>query len=469
MRVVGIETEYGVSAVGSSVPPEVLAELVIRSVTPADPTLGDDPVRACTLGSDELAANRVLSNGARAYVDHAHPEYSSPETTSPTDLVTYDLAGDRLLADAARGAAQATGLDIRLYRNTTDGKGASYGRHENYLVDRATPWQRIVDVMTGFLVARVPLVGAGRVGIGVRGERPGFQLSQRADFLVTPIGLQTTHDRPILNTRDEPHADRRRWRRLHVITGDPAWNQHQTWLTVGTAALVLAAAEADAVAAVHWRDPVRALSRFSHDPTLTATADTKAGQALTALDALEHHLDACVALCLREGDVLGSDTQPVLAAWRDLVDDLRRDPMAAADRLDWVAKWRLLQGLQNRTGADWADPRLAAVDLLWADLERSPARALEVAGAFRTVTTGAAVTDAMTVPPTHTRAWLRGTLVARFPDQVVSAGWDDLVLRRRGGRLQHLPMPDPLRHRREDAALAATAPDLESFLVSLGT
>lgn len=467
MRVVGIETEYGIDAAGSGISPEVLSELVIRAIDPAA-----EPerltVQSAWLGPEDLAANRVLWNGARAYVDHAHPEYSSPETASPSALVAYDAAGDRLLAAATRRVAEATGLDVRLYRNTTDGKGASYGRHENHLVTRDLPWQRIVEVMTGFLVARVPLVGAGRVGLGQWGRDTGYQISQRADFLVTPIGLQTTHDRPILNTRDEPHADPRRWRRLHMITGDPAWNQHQTWLTVATASLVLAAAEQDGVVPVRWADPVAALQRFSHDTSLTATAATVDGRSLTSLDALESYLEQCEAHAGRTGEVLGPETGPVLAAWRDLLDDLRRDLASAADRLDWVAKQRLLTGLRDRTGSGWDDPRLAAVDLLWADLERSPAHGLAARGASRTVVDEARIAAATTEPPDDTRAWLRGTLVRRFPTDVVTASWDDLLVRHRGGRLRHVPMPEPLGFCRAEAPGAATASDVEALLASLG-
>ena len=316
-------------------------------------------------------------------------------------------------------------------------------------------------------MARVPLVGAGRVGLGQRGTTPGFQISQRADFLVTPIGLQTTHDRPILNTRDEPHADPRRWRRLHVITGDPAWNHHQTWLTVGTAALVLAAVEADAVAPVRWADPVEALQRFSHDPTLTATAPTVEGARLTCLDALEQSLDACVAYAGRYGEALGAETRPLLHAWRVLLDDLRRDVDSAADRLDWVAKARLLERLRHRTGAPWDDPRLAAVDLLWADVDSSPAHRLAARGESVLLVTEHDIRTACSAPPPHTRAWLRGTLLRRFPDAVVAPAWDHLTLRRRDGRLHRLPMPDPLGHTRVAAMAAESAVDLDAVLEAL--
>jgi len=466
MRIVGIETEYGVSAPGSELGPEVLSELVIRALAPVVPDRVT--VAAAKLGPEDLAANRVLWNGARAYVDHAHPEYSSPETASPSQLVAYDLAGDRLFADAAKAVTDATGVEVRVYRNTTDGKGSSYGRHENHLVSRDTGWQKIVDVMTGFLVARVPLVGAGRVGIGQRGERPGYQISQRADFLVTPIGLQTTHDRPILNTRDEPHADPRRWRRLHVITGDPAFNEVQTWLTVGSASLVLAATEAGAVVPVRWANPVLALQSFSHDTTMATTAETVDGRRLTCLDGMELYLEAVEAFVANAGEAWGDGTGQLLAAWRQLLDDLRSEPSATADRLDWVAKLRLLDGLRSRAACGWDDHRLAALDLLWADLERSPAHGLAARGASRRVVTDDQIDSATTEPPPDTRAWLRGTLVRRFPDDVASASWDDLLIRRRGGRLQHLPMPDPLGYSRASVPAAASCPDLDALISSLG-
>jgi proteasome accessory factor A len=189
-------------------------------------------------------ANVILTNGARLYVDHAHPEYSTPEVTTPLDVVKWDKAGEQVMLDAQRRASQLPGgAPIALYKNNTDNKGSSYGAHENYLMRRSTPFADIVRHLTPFFVSRQVIVGSGRVGIGQDGREHGFQVSQRADFFEVEVGLETTLKRPIINTRDEPHADPDKYRRLHVIIGDANLSEVSTYLKVGTTALVLAMIE----------------------------------------------------------------------------------------------------------------------------------------------------------------------------------------------------------------------------------
>src|SRR6476619_1426297 len=189
-------------------------------------------------------ANVILTNGARLYVDHAHPEYSTPEVTSPLDIVSWDKAGEQLMLDAGRRAGElAGGARIVLYKNNADNEGASYGAHENYLMRRSTPFGDIVRHLTPFFVSRQVVTGAGRVGIGQDGREHGFQISQRADFFEVEVGLETTLKRPIINSRDEPHADPEKYRRLHVIIGDANLAEVSTYLKVGTTALVLAMIE----------------------------------------------------------------------------------------------------------------------------------------------------------------------------------------------------------------------------------
>ena len=262
--VMGVETEYGVLA--PQVPdldPYLLSTAVVLGWPgPATHTTldFDDPLPI------EDLHNRILGNGARFYVDHAHPEYSGPEVTSAAAAVSYDLAGDRIVAAAAQAASRRLGTPVRIFKNNTDSHGASYGCHENYLLARSTPWRRILRQFTGYLVSRTIVSGAGRLGRGQHGERPGFQLSQRADFFETLEGIQTTRNRPIVNTRDEPHAPPQHYRRLHVITGDANRSAWSTWLKVGGAAAVLAALEADALPEFELADPVAALHSISHEP-----------------------------------------------------------------------------------------------------------------------------------------------------------------------------------------------------------
>src|SRR3954467_8437627 len=236
-KVIGTETEYGISAIGAPDFNPVLSSSVlissyagslrrIRWDYEQEPPLRDargfEPVQARELSDDDLGlANVILPNGARLYVDHAHPEFSTPEITNPRDGVLWDKAGERVMAEAARRALAVPGTSpVHLYKNNTDNKGASYGSHENYLMARSTPFAEIVRLLTPFFVSRQVVCGAGRVGIGQDGREDGFQISQRADYFEVEVGLETTLKRPIINTRDEPHADPEKYRRLHVILGD---------------------------------------------------------------------------------------------------------------------------------------------------------------------------------------------------------------------------------------------------------
>ncbi|MFZ0530090.1 MAG: proteasome accessory factor PafA2 family protein, partial [Propionicimonas sp.] len=361
--VFGIETEYGIHAPAApEVPPSVLSAAVVAAY-PGVATGGAlDWVEPIPI---EDAHNRILANGARLYVDHAHPEYSGPEVTTAADAVAYDLAGDAAVVAGARLASAQLGFEIAIYKNNTDSKGASYGCHENHLLPRSVPWSRIAAVLPSFLVSRTVLIGAGRVGLGRNGERPGFQLSQRADFFETLVGLQTTKRRPLLNTRDEPHAPPARYRRLHVITGDANRHPFTTWLKVGTLAGVLAALIDDELPAVALADPVAAFGEVSHDPSLKRTLDTSVGR-LTAIDLQERLLHAVLAHAERHPD---AHDPSVLAAWGEVLDDLRTDPTSCADRLEWVGRLELIRAYAERHGLAWGDARLAALDLAWARLD----------------------------------------------------------------------------------------------------
>src|SRR5881227_3965618 len=255
----------------------------------AGPQVGAGRDAVDTLADDEIGlANVILTNGARLYVDHAHPEYSTPEVTNPRDAVIWDKAGERVMAAAAEYAAQIPGAGaIQLYKNNTDNKGASYGCHENYLMRRQTPFADIVRHLTPFFVSRQVMVGAGRVGIGQDGRQHGFQISQRADFFEVEVGLETTLKRPIINTRDEPHADPERYRRLHVIIGDANLSEVSTYLKVGTTALILAMIEerwfAESELDLTIESPVASLRAISHDPSLRHLVTMRDGRRLTGL------------------------------------------------------------------------------------------------------------------------------------------------------------------------------------------
>src|SRR6188472_2043641 len=374
----GVEVEYGISVTGQPLAnPMVASSRVVNAY--ASSTLRarrarwdfeeESPLRGARgfdmsrqladpsqLTDEDLGlANVILTNGARLYVDHAHPEYSTPECTNPRDIVLWDKAGEQVGLDACRFASTPGEGDLVLYKNNTDNKGASYGAHENYLMRRSTPFADIVRHLTPFFVSRQVFTGAGRVGIGQDGREHGYQLTQRADFFEVEVGLETTLKRPIINTRDEPHADPEKYRRLHVIIGDANLAEVSTYLKVGTTALVLAMIEDRFIGRdLGLETPVASLRAISHDPTLQHLLTMDDGRKLTGVQLQLEYLDLARKYV---EDRLGADaddqTLDVLARWESVLDRLERDPMLCASELDWVTKWKLLEQYRQRDGLDW--------------------------------------------------------------------------------------------------------------------
>ncbi|OYN91070.1 proteasome accessory factor PafA2 [Parenemella sanctibonifatiensis] len=457
--VFGIENEYGISATvdGRQLSAPALSDLIVRS-HPIRAAAGWDfaaesplrDARGFSLARDEaiadlqtdligVGANRTLRNGARWYVDHAHPEYSGPEVTDPADAVRWDEAGDRIALAAAQTAGERLGVPVRIYKNNTDSKGASYGTHENYLLPRAVEFEQVVAEFTGFLVSRSVLAGAGRVGIGVRGERPGFQLTQRADFFERVVGLETTTRRPLVNTRDEPHADFRQWRRLHVITGDGNRTQYATWLKLGSAALVLQALGQGRLHQLpQLGDPVRDHLAVSHDLDLSHRIQLD-GSSATAIELQRRYLD--LASGIADPPAWADD---ILTSWEQLLSELVTDPASASDRVDWIAKHQLLDGYRRRHQLGWDAPQLAALDIQWADLDpaKSPFSAWQRRGSARTIVTDEEVAQAVEQPPADTRALLRGALVRAYEERLAAVTWDGVSLDT-GERILRLGMSDP--------------------------
>jgi proteasome accessory factor A len=397
-------------------------------------------------------ANVILTNGARLYVDHAHPEYSTPEVTNPRDIVLWDKAGEQVMAEASRRAARIPGQPpIQLYKNNTDGKGASYGAHENYLMDRKTPFIDIIRGLIPFFVTRQVFAGAGRVGIGTEGRTHGFQLSQRADFFEVEVGLETTLKRPIINTRDEPHADAEKYRRLHVIIGDANLAELSTYLKVGTTSLVLAMIEGRFLGGdLTLEEPVDSLQAISHDPSLTHLVRLRDGRRMTAIDVQRSYLDLAEKFVDERGEV-DEQTRDVLQRWAEVLDDLAVDPMRCADRLDWPAKLRLLEGYRSRDGLGWGDSRLHLVDLQYSDVrpEKGLYNRLVARGSMQRLLSDDEVARAMTTPPTDTRAFFRGECLRRYPGAVAAASWDSVVFDLGRENLVRIPTMEPLRGTRD--------------------
>jgi proteasome accessory factor A len=355
------------------------------------------------------------------------------------------------MLDASRFAAAIPGATpILLYKNNTDNKGASYGAHENYLMRRSTPFGDIVRNLTPFFVSRQVVCGAGRVGIGQDGREHGFQISQRADYFEVEVGLETTLKRPIINTRDEPHADPEKYRRLHVIIGDANLAEISTYLKVGTTSLVLAMIEDRFIGGEHAvEQPVRSLREVSHDPTLKHLLTLADGRKLTAVQLQMEYLDLAKKYV---EDRLGSDADPqtvdVLARWESVLDRLEQDPMLCARELDWVAKLRLLQQYRDRDGLDWDDAKLHLIDLQYADIrpDKGLYHRLVRLGRVDRLLNDEEVATAMHKPPEDTRAYFRGRCLEQYADQIAAASWDSVIFDLPGrDSLQRVPTIDPLR------------------------
>ncbi len=421
---------------------------------------------------DPTLANVILTNGARLYVDHAHPEYSSPEVTTPRDIVRWDKAGERIMLAAVRRLADAPGMPaLNLYKNNTDGKGASYGTHENYLMRRSTPFADIARHLTPFFVTRQVFSGAGRVGIGQDSQSEGFQISQRSDFFEVEVGLETTLKRPIINTRDEPHAAADRYRRLHVIIGDATLCEVATMLKVGTTSLVLGMIEDRALTRdFSLEKPVPTLHAVSHDPTLKTLVRLRDGTRMTAVEMQLAYLEQAQAYVASRGE-LDEDTREVLERWESVLTRLERDPMECAREIDWVAKLSLLQGFRDREELAWDSPRLGLIDIQWSDIrpERGLYYRLAERGRVERLLTDEAIEAAVEDPPEDTRAYFRGRCLAQFGDSVAAASWDSVIFDIPGhDSLQRVPMLEPLRGTRATVgALMDRCDTVEQLLEAL--
>ena len=415
--------------------------------------------------------NSVLTNGARLYVDHAHPEYSTPECADPLAAALYDKAGEVIMARAVEAASALLGDGERLvvHKNNSDGKGNSYGAHENYLIARELPFGDVVAHLTPFLVSRQIFTGSGKVGSENGRPEVDFQISQRADFFEEQVGLETTLKRPIINTRDEPHADPSRYRRLHVIIGDATMNEVQTYLKVGTAALVLDAIEDGALPEpISLADPVEAVWAVSHDPTLERGFETASGS-MTSLDIQWQYFE-WLTKYVRSVE-LGAVYEDVLTEWESILTDLERDPATTADRLDWTAKLQILDAYRERDGLAWDHPKLRLLDLQYHDVD--PARGLYgrlvARQRVRRLFTDDDVERAVIEPPKDTRAYFRGQCMARYPGSVVAANWDSLVFDVGEETLKRVPMMEPLRGTEDHVGeLLDACEDAASLLSALG-
>jgi proteasome accessory factor A len=460
-KLFGIETEYGITREDlNEVDPVVESMELVRAylTKPFRPDWdysGEDPrqdargFRADRLAQDEeeeafeaadrsrpfsfheMKSDLALTNGARFYNDHTHPEYSTPECRSLKDLIIHDKAGERIVQECAdRRNAALGGPAVQIYKNNTDFHGHSYGCHDNYLLSRSIPFEKILRYLTPFLVTRQIFAGAGKVGIeGPDGYQPGgYQLSQRADFIEVEMSVDTMDRRPIINTRDEPHADRGRYRRLHQILGDSNLSETATALKVGTTWLTLRLIEEGAAPDAPIPEPVAAIHAVSCDTTCKGPLRLANGKIISPVDHQRLYLAEARKAFGKEND---PDTQWILSTWEEVLNDLESDPNRLADRLDWVAKKWLLESFVEAEGCAWDDPRLKALDLEYHNLhpDRGLFIGLEMEGRMRRLTSDAEIKEAITAPPADSRAAIRGLCVERFYDEIHRIQWERVIFK----------------------------------------
>jgi proteasome accessory factor A len=416
---------------------------------------------------ENIARNKTLVNGARYYVDHAHPEYSCPEVTNARDLVIHEKAGERIVELSRREASMLlpAGAQLLIYKNNSDRKGNSYGSHENYLMDRRTSFKQIVEHLMPFLVTRQVYAGAGKVGSENRGHPCEFQLSQRADFFETEVALDTMVKRPIINTRDEPHADREKYRRLHMIVGDANLSEYTIYLRTGVTTLVLAMIEDGAIRKnLSLRDPVRAIKEYSHDPSCRKELPLESGKKLTAVQIQAEYLEmAHQYVASRSVD---PETKDVLARWQHVLEALGRDPMELREQIDWVMKRALIEGFMERKSLDWESPQVQMLDLQYHDLrpDKGLYYLMERQGKAERVVTDEEITTAIRRPPEDTRAYFRGECLRRYGPAVFGVNWDSISFSVDDEPIKRILMAEPLKgskaHVEELLANSPTAADL---------
>jgi proteasome accessory factor A len=412
-RIFGIETEYGVTCTFRGqrrLSPDEVARYLFRRVV-----------------SWGRSSNVFLRNGSRLYLDvGSHPEYATAECDRIEELIAHDRAGERilegLLVDAEkRLAEEGIAGDVYLFKNNTDSAGNSYGCHENYLVGRHGEFSRLADMLIPFFVSRQIVCGAGKVLHTPRGAV--YCVSQRAEHIWEGVSSATTRSRPIINTRDEPHADAERYRRLHVIVGDSNMSETTTMLKVGATDLVLRMLEHGTVMRdMTLENPIRAIREISHDPTGRKTVKLANGRELSALEIQTEYLERASDFARRRGllDDPTSIHSRVVDLWTRSVTAVSTGDLSTIEReIDWVIKLRLLERYMAKHDMDLSNPRIAQLDLAYHDITRTRGLyyLLESRGAVARVTRDLDVFQAKSVPPQTTRAKLRGDFIKRAQER----------------------------------------------------
>ncbi|MGD0853676.1 MAG: Pup--protein ligase [Acidimicrobiales bacterium] len=402
-RIYGIETEYGItfSLRGQRrLSPDEVSRFLFRKVV-----------------AWGRSSNVFLENGSRLYLDvGSHPEYATAECDTLVDAVAQDKAGEsilRELVEYAQGQLSDEGIrgDIYLFKNNTDSTGNSYGCHENYCIERIDDLTRLEQVFIPYLISRQIFTGAGKVVTNAKGT--AYSMSQRAEHIWEAISSATTRSRPIINTRDEPHADPEKYRRLHVIVGDSNMSEFATYLKLGTAAVVLAMIEDrnTVLRDYNMASPINALRDISYDLWSKEPVKLTNGRDLTALEIQD---DLCErAEQFLQGHPLPADQVHAVTLWREVIEQYRNDPMGLADRVDWIAKLQIIERERERSGVELSDPKIALIDLLYHDtsFERGLYYRRQARGHLQRIVTDEEIATATHTPPPTTRAHMRGTFI----------------------------------------------------------
>jgi len=418
------------------------------------------------LTADAIHCDLVLRNGARFYNDHSHPEYSTPECSTLLEHLQQDCSGDQLLMDCARNLNQNTDNPVRLYKNNTDFCGHSYGCHENYLMPRRLPWESLSHGIEAFLVTRQVVCGAGKFGWEEEDRflQPGFQISQRSDFFFALQSVDTMQRRPIINTRDEPHADNRLYRRFHVILGDSNLSLYSTYLKIGTTALVLQALlnGAPVERLPRLADPLHALKSISRDRTWKWHCQLGNGKETTAIQIQRVYLQTVREFC----PAVRTEWIHLVNAWERVLNDLETDPLVAADRLDWPAKFKLIEQFRKAEKLGEDDPWLRSLDLSYhlLDSQQGLFYGLMDQGAFTLPYPLVEINAHCLCPPSTTRAAVRGRCIEKFGSAVQATQWDHIVLNGTHGKikldLSNLFDPQEIKRGLEIINAAKTVDDL---------
>ncbi len=464
-RVLGTETEFGIAArEASAVDPVTNSIQVIAHYPglPAPSAIWDyehenplldargfevDGERERPSPDYNRQLNKVLANGGRLYVDGAHPEYSTPECTNPREAVAFERAGERILAQCLEQMTRVRGREqCVLYKNNSDGKGNSYGYHENYLLSRAVPFERIVRCLTPFLVTRPIFAGSGKVGAENQAGPADYQISQRADFFECLVDLNTMVKRPIINTRDEPHADHAKYRRLHVIVGDANMAELSTYLKVGTMSIVLDLVEAGIdIPDIELDDPVRQFKQVSRDLTMKESLKLNNGRAMSAIAIQRAYLKA--AMDFYACHELSQVTKDILVRWEEVLDKLEQDPRLLVRELDWVAKRHMMESYMERKGCGWDDSRVRLMDLQYHDVrpDKGLYYTLERSHMIERIVQDEEIARAEMTPPSGTRAYFRGRCVRKFAKSLYGASWTSVLFDIGNTTIKKVPLLEPLR------------------------